>query len=277
MLDSPSTQTRTGKAMARHVLTLLLLALLAAAPARAQSVSLATLTWEPYIGERLVEEGYVAAIVREAFTRGGFETQLTYLPWMRTVERTRQGAFQGYFPEYNNPALEQDFVCSDPIPGGPIALFSRKGAAIVYTGVEDLRPYRLGVVRGYVNTIEIDEAEWLAKEESASDLENLRKLQAGRVDVIVADAYVGQHLAREHSGAALAIALVTILEHKPLYLCVPRKRQDHASILETFNAGLATMSNDGTMRAIMDRHGFTMDEFALPGGEATPLAHPKQP
>ncbi len=256
--------------MFRRTFALLLFLLLASCPAPgfralADEVSLATLDWEPYIGPNLVEGGYVAAIVREALARSGLTVRLSFLPWKRSVEMTRQGSFQAYFPEYHDPLLERDFAFSDPIPGGPLALFVRPGQGFEYNSPEDLRGKHVGLVRGYVNTPAIDGCPWLDRDEAASDLENLRKLLAGRVDVTVTDAYVARDLARRSLGGEEKVELLAVLEHKQLYFCVPHVRPDHNALLEAFNTGLAALRRDGTLRRIMDRHGFRAPGEAPPG------------
>ncbi|MER8149753.1 hypothetical protein ABS241_20405, partial [Acinetobacter baumannii] len=66
----------------------------------------------------------------------------------------------------------------------------RAGAPILWQQLEDLAPYRIGVVEGYVNTREFDtlmvnkRLNTFAVDE---DLLNLRKLQRNRLDLAVID------------------------------------------------------------------------------------------
>lgn len=234
--------------MSLKVLLLLSLLLLVSPDALSrQPVVLATLEWEPYVGQSLPGQGSSAGIVREAFRRSGYTLELRFLPWARVVETARRGEVHGYFPEYRDEALQADFVFSDPMPGGPLGFFARKDSGIVFRTLEDLKPHLIGVVRGYVNTREFDQAAFLRKDEATDDLTNLRKLVAGRNQLMVADKYVGLHLAARHlPGQAGEIEFLDPpLEEKELFVCFPRSRPDHRELVEALNRGLRSMREDG--------------------------------
>ena len=243
----------------RQFFTIILLLLLLHAPifARADPLRLATLAGEPYIGHDLPKEGYVGEVVRTAFARSGRDVQFIYLPWKRAVEETRAGKFHGYLPEYFDAKRIRDFVFSAPFPGGKLMLFSRKNADITYSSLRDLIPYRIGVVRGYVNTRRFDSTEYLHKQEVMDDLTNLRMLLHDRVDLIVADLHVARYLASKKLQAAQQIkALQPPLQHKRLHVCFPKARPDHMELLRAFDAGLAAIKADGSLKHIINRHGF---------------------
>ncbi len=47
---------------------------------KTKTIRIATLEWEPYIGQKLADEGFMAEITREAFRRGGYKVEYIYLP-----------------------------------------------------------------------------------------------------------------------------------------------------------------------------------------------------
>ena len=65
---------------------------------------------------------------------------------------------------------------------------------ISFSSLKDLIPYKIGVVRGYVNTKEFDAADYLNKDEANDDLTNFRKLLKNRVDLVIADKFVGKYV-----------------------------------------------------------------------------------
>jgi len=232
--------------------------LLLAAPVWAGSVRLATLEWAPYIGQALPDGGFVAEVVREAFKRQGQGVEFRFMPWARVVVVAKAGEVAGYLPEYYAKELEKDFLLSEPLPAGPLGFFKLKNRAVSWKTLDDLKPYRIGVVRGYVNTREFDARKDLKKEEVAEDVLNLRKLVAGRIDLMLADKYVGQYLARkENPQDADKIEFMSpVLEGKELFVCFPKARPGSKALRDTFNQGLRTMKADGTLQAIMKRYGF---------------------
>lgn len=252
-----STPARKG-ASAYALLGALLGVLLLCSPLQAREVVLTTTAWEPYIGPDLHGQGYIAEVAREALARSGHTMHLTFLPWERAVHMAKTGAAHGYLPEYQSEGLQRVFLFSDPMPGGPVGFFKRKGRENVdWSRLDSLKPYRIGVVRGYVNTPEFDARADLLKDFSNDDMANLRKLVAGRIDLMLADMHVGFHLVRRLSPDVLARIEFALppLEEKSLYACFPADRSASRQLVLDFNRGLASMKRDGTLRRLRDRHG----------------------
>lgn len=221
-------------------------------------VTLATLAWQPYIGPDLPAQGYVATVVREAFAHTGYSVDFTFMPWARVVRTAQQGGVDGYGPEYFDAQRAEEFHFSDPFPGGPLGFFRRSDDPLEYTILPDLAGKRIGVVRGYVNTERFDSATYLNKMEAVDDLANLRTLLAGRIDLFVADKYVGYWLARTHMpDRARELAFVEPwLEMKDLYMCFGRQEGKAegrgAELTAAFNAGLAHLRATGRLRQIYE-------------------------
>jgi len=224
----------------------------------AGNVTLASLDWEPYIGQNLENQGYVAELVREAFKAEGYTLKIVYLPWARVVSMAKKGEYDGYFPEYYSDSLKKDFFVSDPFQGGPLVFFERKGANITFNKLEDLKPFRIGVVRGYVNTEAFDNASYLKKDEVKDDFTNLKKLVAGRIDLMVADKFVGYHLIKTKmpQNKNKIDVVKPVLEEKDLYVCLSKKVKSGDQKLKAFNAGLKKIKENGLMNSILKKHGF---------------------
>ncbi len=222
-----------------------------------ETIKLASLEWEPYIGPKMPDEGYVAEIMKEAFKRNEKTVLIDYLPWARAVKMTKDGDYVGYMPEYYSEDLKKDFILSTSFPGGPLGFFKKKTTKISFKTLEDLKPYSIGVVRGYVNTAEFDAATYLKKDEAKDDLTNFKKLIVGRIELIVCDKNVGEHLLKtELKESAGEVEFVEpALENKDLYLCISKSQQNGQKIINEFNAAIKQMADDGTMQKILDKHG----------------------
>lgn len=224
----------------------------------ANTVNLATLDWEPYIGEKLKDQGYVATLVREAYRVSGYTSDLKFMPWARVVAMAREGKFDGYLPEYYSETLKKDFLVSEPFPGGPLGFFKRKGENISFKTLEDLKDYTIGVVRGYVNTEAFDKASFLQKDVANNDLTNLKKLIGKRIDLAIADKFVGLYLLKQEmpDKAGEVEFILPPLEEKNLYLCIAKKAPDAEAKLKAFNEGLKIIRDNGTLSSIMKANGF---------------------
>jgi ABC-type amino acid transport substrate-binding protein len=232
-----------------------------------QTVTLATLEWEPYIGPNMDNNGYVYEIVAEAYKRSGVDVDIRFLPWARAVKTAETGKRDGLFPEYYDEGRLEKFVFSDSFPGGPVGLYKRIDNKISYAvdpqqrqtvALKALKQYRFGVVRGYVNTKAFDEATFLTKDVANSDETNLKKLFKGRIDFIFIDKYVAKHIiVRKYPHFLTELEFMEPpLEVKPLYIAFSKQAKDYQSKLKAFNDGLKKLREEGMLTKIMEKHGF---------------------
>ena len=213
----------------RIYLIFTLLILFITGPAHGEKkIILSTLDWEPYIGQNLENQGYVAEIVRESYKRSGYEVDMKFSPWARSVNQSKTGMVDGYFPEYYADEVKSHAVFSDPFRGGPMGFFKQKNKTIPFQTLQDLKPYRIGIVRDYINTKEFDTADYLNKYPVSNDLINLKKLIGGRIDLMISDQYVGLYLMEKYSlkGRDTIEFIQPPLEMKDLYLCITKKKTD---------------------------------------------------
>ncbi|RDH44786.1 hypothetical protein B9G39_15840 [Zooshikella ganghwensis] len=153
------------------------------------------------------------------------------------------------------------------MPGGPVGFYKRRDRDIKFSSdpqknlskaLQDLKEYKFGVVRGYINTKEFDDADYLKKEESISDNVNLKRLYKDRVQLIFIDKYVAQYIiATRYPWYSLELEFMNpALEIKELYIVFSKKAEDYQKKLALFNSGLKQIKEDGTMEEIMSKHGF---------------------
>lgn len=236
-------------------------------PARsAEPVVLATLDWPPYIGEKLPQKGFVHALVAAALDREGRGLDARFLPWARAVETARKGEVAGLFPEYYDTSRLDEFAFSDPIPGGAMGFYRRHDMALTLPpdivtapaqALRQLKQYRFGVVRGYLNTPAFDAADYLDKEAATSDLINLRKLAYGRVDLIIIDDLVARYLLRtELPGLRDQLVMAEPpLAVKPLYIAFSRAHPNWQADRQAFNRGLQALRESGELNRILTAAG----------------------
>jgi len=253
--------------MKKFFLTMVSYLLLSQVVFAGQTLTLATLEWEPYIGPNMKNNGYVFEIVEQALKRSNITVDIRFFPWARAVNTAQSGKRDGLFPEYYDEGRLANFVFSDSFPGGPVGLYKRKNNKIAYSvdpqkhqteALKALEKYKFGVVRGYVNTKEFDAASFLKKEEVNSDETNLKKLFKGRIDFIFIDKYVAKHIIvtkYPHYLDELEF-MEPPLEIKPLYIAFSKKAKDYDSKLKAFNSGLKKLEKDGSLTKIMEKHGF---------------------
>jgi polar amino acid transport system substrate-binding protein len=228
---------------------------LISSPAASRPVAeLATLEWPPYSGSYLDRQGYASEVVRQAFAASGMDTRLHFFPWERAIRSMKHHGYAGYTPEYYSET-RRDCLFSAPFPAGPLFLFQLRGRNLHYTSLDDLRGLRIGTVSGYVNTDAFDSAEFLLKDPAVDDVSNLRKLLAGRVDVIVGDALTLRFLLTRELGlpAGTIEPLEPPLDNKSLHVCFNPQHPAAGDYISAFNRGLEQMRHNGTLKALHSR------------------------
>lgn len=237
---------------------LLALALfLAPASGHSENIALTSLEWPPYTGADLDGFGASAQVLAEALQQVGLGLEVTFLPWQRAVKMAKHDdAYVGYFPEYHAEGIEKDFFFSDPIGTSLLGFIERKDNPVHWNALEDLAPYTIGVVSGYVNTTEFDTLMTLGVLQTdgvLDDLTNIKKVAAGRIDMAVMDKFVFFYLLRTNPDLqALADKLQfneKLLEVKKLYVCVKKTPAGEAALAK-INEGLARI--DAT--SLQDAH-----------------------
>jgi len=247
------------------IFLLLALAMAPSALAQQKTVRLATLDWEPYIGQKLPDQGYTAALIREAYRDQGWTVKIEFYPWARALHLARIAEVDGLMPEYFNSSRKNEFQYSFPFPGGPLVLYKRQDDDIGFItdpakdqdrALRALVAKRFGVVRGYLNTPVFDAAKYLSKEEANDDATNLRKLVYKRIDLAVIDRRVAEHLIRTQypSYASKIEPMLPAMADIPLYIAFSLKSPKHLEARAAFDRGLAAMKKDGRIDALYAKY-----------------------
>ena len=172
----------------------------------------------------------------------------------------------GVFPEYYDSARENEVVFSEPFPGGPVGLLHLKELPVEYAidpvldiegALQGLAKYRFGVVRGYLNTPEFDQARYLKKIQSSSDSNNLKMLLKKRVDIVFIDKLVAMEIINTSIPELRdKVEMVhPVLAHKSLYVAFSKQHPDHKRALAVFNRGLAELKRSRELGALLNEFG----------------------
>lgn len=230
-------------------------------------VRLGTLEWPPYIGTNLPNNGYVFEVVQQAFEKEGLKVEIEFYPFARLFPLIDLGELDGYFPEYWNEELSKVYDYSEPFQGGNLGFMKLKDRDFsfqVETNMQDfhaLKHLKIGVVRGYTNTSAFDSANYLQKEATYGDINNLKKLLFRRVDLILIDPNVANYLIETHlhEHKTQFQYLEPSLEYKPLYVCF--RKTDNKIFLKKFNQGLKQLELNGDLQKILEKNYFMKGRY----------------
>jgi polar amino acid transport system substrate-binding protein len=238
-------------------------------------VQLATLDWQPYVGQDLPNKGYVYQLIEKVFAEQGLSVSIQFLPFARIINLAASGQIDGYFPEYMNEDNAKTFLYSNPYPGGDVGFIRLANSQMDvktkknmnnFTGFSNLQ---IGVVRGYINTVAFDAADYLVKQETGSDLLNLKKLLFERIDLAFIDPNVANYLIstsveplfKQATGSTYQF-IDPGLEYKELYICFPRGVKKSSKLLMSFNEGLQKLKQSGALDKILLNNGFRNGRYS---------------
>lgn len=224
-------------------------------------IELTSLEWPPYSSKSIEQQGASVAVAKAAFEAMGYQLNVTFFPWSRAVALAKDNSskFSGYFPEYYSTEIAREFIYSEPMGTGPLGFAERKDNAVKWSVLNDLMPYRIGIVQDYVNTAELDAMianKTLTTSTTISDVSNLMKMANERIDLAVIDKNVMDYLFKTNRNLAKKRSLVqfnrTILENKKLYICFKKSSKGKA-IAKIYNEGLTKININEIMAAYLQQ------------------------
>lgn len=233
--------------------------MLAALPAMAQPVKLATGEWAPFVSKKMEGHGFTAEIVQHALLAAGIEPEMEFFPWARCEQSMQSGDAKAAFPYARTAEREGMYVYSEPIAVSRNVLFflpEKMGQDFDFTSLETLKDYKIGGVRGNYYEKTFKEA-GVTVDYASSAESSVKKLYLGRVDVMPENELVGWQLIKttypdEQDKFA---ATATAMDEQTLHLIAPKDDAEAKKIIEAFNKGLAAIKQDGVYESILKKYG----------------------
>jgi polar amino acid transport system substrate-binding protein len=214
--------------------------LLLAAPAAAQDLVLSTSYSPPY--STADERGILDTVLVEAFSRLGIQVGLRMAPAERCLRDAHAGITDGVVARIRGMSkLYPNLVLVDEptIESRQFVAFTT-GPEFATTGWESLRPYHLGLVRGWkIFEINTKGAKSVLKVDSTGQL--FRLLKAGRIQVAL-NARLDGLVAARQLGIEDVKVLGPPLAEMRMYLHLHRK---HARLAPAVAGVLARMKQEG--------------------------------
>ena len=231
-------------------------------------LNLATLDWPPYIGDGICDKGWVFKFTVALLASRGYQVNIHFYPWARSVKLVEQGKMDILFPEYfiekkapsdNVPGKKRRelLALSDKFPGGVIGFLKRKGEADGFKGnLSNLIGERIGVVRGYQNTPDFDammDNQQFRILNAVHEVQLMRLLVAKRVNLIIGDPLVFRHAVQyfdmPDKEKALLLGgvedVLPSLQYNHLYFAISTKAKRWQTIVTDINQALAEFELSG--------------------------------
>ncbi len=224
-------------------------------------ISLSTCEYPPYYGEQLENNGFIAEIITEAYKRMNYSVDITFYPWPRAYEYGKRGEIVDGLFTFGVVTEErlQLFEYSDPLPPLVFGFYKLVEDDIFFTTLEDLISYRIGVVRGYIYDDSFEDIRAnLEIDEVSVDKQNVLKLEAGRLDLILIERFNANYLIRTKFPELADVIewLEPPISVDAQYLAISKRAPDYLQKVDDFNRGLELIKQDGTFEEILSKHGY---------------------
>jgi polar amino acid transport system substrate-binding protein len=221
-------------------------------------VTIANSAWQPYYGQELQNYGLAPQIISAAYARRGYKVQFETMPWARVLVAVQRGSFDAAATAYSTEERAFTYLFSDSYLDSTVVFFKRKEVSIKWKTLQDLAPYKIGMVLGNSYSPEFDKADFLKKDMASSEIQILRKLWAKRVQLVVIDRLVGKYLIDTQVPQYMndIETLNPPLHVNKLYVMFSRNTPGIQEKVDAFNAGLHAISNDGTLNKILENYEF---------------------
>lgn len=233
-----------------RLLITLLLTLTTTAVA-ADELTIAGSEWPPYISQQLYGQGVAMVVTEEAFRRAGYTTSSAVDGWPMALDKTINGTYDVITGVWQTNERAEKLLFSEPLLTNYIVLIKRDDSDIVFNERADLDGLRIGIVADYAYSNEPYDTSGIDISESGSARENIIKLRAGDLDLVLADSRVAAYEIDQLIAAKELSIIRKPLATRSLRLAVARANPEHEKIIRAFNQALTAMQADGSYNEIL--------------------------
>ncbi len=198
-------------------------------------------------------KGIYVDIVKEVMKEVGIEYKISTYPWARVVRVTDNSEVDFSFPWVGKPERFKKYLMVGPIHEGRNVFAVKKSSTVTYETLNDISGLTVGTVRGYSYGSDLfDNATNFKKDDAAKDNINiLKKLTGGRVDLIIGDQYVLAAEAKKLGLLGEIKFLPKAVTNVLRYATFPKQNKVQA---DKFKAGLDKIIASGEYQKILDKH-----------------------
>lgn len=222
-----------------------------------KQISAVTKPWPPYMGPRLRGNGFLPEILVKSFGQIGYTVTVEFRTWARALNDVKKGDTDILCGAYYTKEHEEFLAYSQPIAEAQDVLFMKEGRNIAYQQLTDLKPYKIGVVRGAAYGKEFDAADFLNKEEVTHNGQNIRKLLVDKIDLMAGPRDVIKFIIKRNYPQFIdKIEVVNPpLSTNKIYFGFSKKVAGYQELLKAFSKGLELIKKDGSYYYLAKKHG----------------------
>lgn len=224
--------------------------------ANGEKLRIVTEPWAPYVYDdhgRMAGLDYETTVI--VFQRLGVEVQWQFLPWKRCLAMLDQGHADGaldIFHSHDRDALL--LYPGEPLSDVEFVLFYANDRPHPAETLDDLRGLTVGISPGYLYGEAFSESSAFEREPAPSHEANFGKLMLGRIDLVVTDRRVGQHVIKALGLEGKVSQASVVVSRQPQFLAV-RRGAGMDLLVQRFAAELKRFKQEPAYAALSAKYG----------------------
>ncbi len=221
-----------------------------------EKLRIVTEPWAPYVFEnRGAMQGLDFEATVIVFQRLGVEVQWQFLPWKRCLAMLDQGQADGALDIFHSH--ERDALLlypSEPLSEVEFTLFYANERPHPAQTLDDLRGLTVGTSPGYLYGAPFSDSPLFNREAAPSHEANFGKLMLGRIDLVITDRRVGQHVIKAMGLAGKVSQTPLVVSRQQQFLAV-RRGAGMDLLVQRFAAELKRFKQEPAYAALSAKYG----------------------
>ena len=221
-----------------------------------EKLRIVTEPWAPYVYD---DKGSMRGLDYETtvivFQRLGVEVQWQFLPWKRCLAMLDQGHADGALDIFHSH--ERDALLlypSEPLSAVEFVLFYANDRPHPAQTLDDLRGLTVGTSPGYLYGEAFSESSLFDREPAPSHEANFGKLSLGRIELVITDRRVGQHVIKAMGLEGKVSQAPLVVSRQPQFLAV-RRGAGMDLLVQRFAAELKRFKQEPAYAALSAKYG----------------------
>jgi polar amino acid transport system substrate-binding protein len=226
--------------------------------AQAEKLRIVTEPWAPYVYVEGTEaKGVDYEVTALVFQRLGIEVQWQFLPWKRCLAMLAQGQADGILDIFQtDQRLATLMYPGEPLSTVEFVLYQNSDSPHRITTLDDLAGLTVGTSPGYAYGDAFMQSKAFRKETAPTHEANFGKLMRDRVDLVITDRRVGQHLINQMGLLGQVSELPLVVLQQKQYLAL-RRNAGMDLLVQRFSAELKRFKQEPQYRELVRRYAAT--------------------
>ncbi|MBF0205910.1 MAG: transporter substrate-binding domain-containing protein [Oligoflexia bacterium] len=220
--------------------------------------------WMPFNGDpKSSTPGFMVEVIKKIYAEFDVKIDYRLMPWARAIKEVRTGSCIALIGAYKGDAPDFIFPQEYFSLGTDGFFVLSKKSDWQYQGIDSLKGMKLGCILDYSYGEEVNE--YIKSYPKQVDciggidplLQNISKLSAGRIDILVEDIAVFNWILDEKDMTGKIVLAGTGQKKMPLYIAFSPKAMRSNIFATFFDRGMRKLSKSGDLAALKKKYKIT--------------------